>query len=117
MRMVASGAEMLQFWYNRADNDVSTKQISASVPPETPYHDSIEALMISAESCPLWAVVQVGVRAWIDAWNDAAKNDKSFIEFSLEQDRIAFTEQLWLTQCHNKVNGFCVWVGKPRNLK
>lgn len=111
---------MLQFWCRPTTDDISIEQDSASVSPGFPYHRSIEALTISADTCPLCALVQVGVQTWIDGWNDAARNNKAlFIEFELETNAIplSFTEQLWLTQCHNEAKGFYVWIGQPRELR
>lgn len=115
----AAKAEMLQFWYDQPADDTSTELSSASMPPAYgfPYHKSMGSLAISAESCPLCALVQVGVQAWIDGWNDAAKNDKAFIEFRMNDDTIPFTEQLWLAQCYDGAKGFYVWVEQPTNPK
>lgn len=114
---VADQYEMLQIWCEPTADDISVKQSSDSVPPRSRYHKSMEALRISAESCPLCALVQVGVQTWIDCWNNAAKNNKVFIEFHMDKDPIPSTEQLWLTQCHNEAKGFYVWVEQPRDLQ
>lgn len=77
------------------------------------FHRDLNGLESSANSCALCKIVHTGVRAWLDTWNDAATNDKVFIEFRRDSQPIPTNQQLWLTACSNRQQGFCVWAQNP----
>lgn len=81
------------------------------------YHKDLDTLAVSAQSCPVCKIGQAGVQGWIDRWEDAAKNNTSFIEFHLETDPIPKDQQLWLTACDDGEQGFCIWAKNPVRSK
>lgn len=86
------------------------------VPIGFPFHRDLDALQSSAETCPLCEIVQGGVRAWIDIWDDEdARCHSSSSEPSAFRDRqpIPMGQQLWLTACANGAQGFYVWAKNP----
>lgn len=78
-----------------------------------PFHRDLHALERSAKTCPLCQIVQAGVRKWIDLWNDAATNNEFFIEHSKSHSPIPNDQQLWLTACSSRAQGFYVWAQVP----
>lgn len=78
-----------------------------------PFHRDLCALERSANTCPLCQIVQAGVRKWIDIWNDAATNDEAFIKHSKHECPIPNGQQLWLTACSSRAQGFYVWAQVP----
>lgn len=77
------------------------------------FHRDLSGLESSANSCPLCKVVHAGIRAWLDIWNDAATNNKLFIEFDIDRESVPTDQQLWLTACSNRQQGFYVWAQNP----
>lgn len=83
------------------------------VPIGFPFYENMEALAQSAKSCPLCALIQDGVQRWVDDWEDGAKNNKMFIEFSMKRHPIPRKERLWLTRRADGEQGFYVWAQCP----
>lgn len=77
------------------------------------FHRDLNGLESSANSCPLCKIVHTGVRAWLEMWNDAASDDKVFIEFHRDSRPIPTDQQLWLTARSHRQPGFCVWAQNP----
>lgn len=109
---VADNAESTQImFYARDGGRFSDAQLPD--PVGFPFHRDLDALAFSARSCPVCSVAQSGVQGWIERWEDAAKNNKHFIEFSLQHDPIPRGQQLWLTACDDGEQGFCLWAKNP----
>ncbi|KAG6361791.1 hypothetical protein INS49_010020 [Diaporthe citri] len=113
---VADSAESIQVMFQAGDEITSP---DAELPDQIgfPFHEDLEALALSARSCPVCNVAQTGVQGWIDRWEDAAKNSKSFIEFSLQREPIPTGQQLWLTACDDGEQGFFLWAKNPATPK
>lgn len=114
--LLADNAESPQIMFQAGDEIDSP---DAELPHQIgfPFHRDLDALSLSARSCPICNIAQTGVQGWIDRWEDAAKNDKSFIEFDLQRDPIPVGQQLWLTACDDGEQGFCVWAKNPATPK
>lgn len=113
---VAGNAESMQIMFQAGDEITSP---DAELPDQigVPFHEDLEALALSARSCPVCEIAQAGVQGWIDRWEDAAKNDKSFIEFSLQRQPVPAGQRLWLTACDDGEQGFCLWAKNPATPK
>lgn len=116
MTTVADDAESTQVMFQTGENIMSP---DAELPDQIgfPFHRDLDALASSARSCPVCNMAQTGVQGWIDRWEDAAKNNKSFIEFSLQRDPVPKGQQLWLTACDDGEQGFCLWAKNPATPK
>jgi hypothetical protein len=79
-----------------------------------PWHENLDALAASAKVCSLCGLVQKGVEAWLERYNDALTNDKLFMEFHESHSPIPHGERLWLKKRFGEAPGFVVFV---RNLK
>lgn len=81
-----------------------------------PFHENMGALELSAESCPLCAVIWSGVQAWTGDWHKAVEDedDRDSIVSNLETSPVPVEEQLWVTKSFNEAQGFCVWTKTPR---
>lgn len=114
--LLADNAESPQIMFQAGDEIHSP---DAKLPDQIgfPFHRDLDALSLSARSCPVCRIAQTGVQGWIDRWEDAAKNNKSFIEFDLQRDPIPVGQQLWLTACDDGEQGFCLWAKNPANEK
>lgn len=77
-----------------------------------PYHENIGALAESAKTCPLCAVVQAGVQAWLVSWHKAAGPKKS-VEYLSFSGTLPLEERLWLTEIAPENQGFRVWAMNP----
>ena len=113
---VADNAESPQIMFMAGD-DIRSLNAELPDPIGFPFHRDMDALASSARSCPICNIAQTGVQSWIDRWEDAARNNKHFIEFSLERDPIPTGQQLWLTACGDGEQGFCLWAKNPAMSK
>lgn len=113
---LADNAESIQVMFQAGDEITSP---DAELPDQIgfPFHDNLEALALSARSCPVCDIAQTGVQGWIDRWEDAAKNDKAFIEFHLQREPVPTGQRLWLTACDDGEQGFCLWAKNPATPK
>lgn len=116
MTLVADNAESTQIAFQAGYGLTSP---DAELPEKIgfPFHQDLGALALSARSCPICEVAQTGVQGWIDRWEDAAKNNKSFIEFGLQRNPIPTGQQLWLTACDDAEQGFYLWAKNPATPK
>lgn len=116
MTTVANDAENTQIMFQAGDEITSP---DADLPDQIgfAFHENLEALALSARSCPVCEIAQTGVQGWIDRWEDAAKNSKSFIEFGLKREPIPTGQQLWLTACDDGEQGFYLWAKNPATPK
>lgn len=116
MTTTADNIESTQIMFQAGDEITSPH---AELPDQIgfPFHRDLDALASSARSCPVCSIAQTGVQGWIDRWEDAAKNNKSFIEFSLQRDPVPTDQQLWLTACDDGEQGFCLWAKNPATTK
>jgi hypothetical protein len=78
------------------------------------WHEDLDALAASAKTCSLCALVQKGIDAWLDRYNDALANDKLFVEFHESQAPIPHGERLWLKKRFGGAPGFVVSVRNPK---
>lgn len=111
---VADKDELLRI-SNHPPADENQGSQSLRQPLAIPFHKNLKTLRLSAKSCPLCAVVQAGVQTWIDDWEDSARNNKSFIEFNKDIDRIPVEEQLWVTARYGGAQGFYIWADHPKH--
>lgn len=110
---MAGQDEMPMVWHDWPADRITDNQAPQG-PLGFPFHENLETLALSAELCPLCGVVQKGVQAWIENWEDAAKNNKGFIEFSMDTDCMPTKEKLWTTKCYGGAQGFYVWAEHPK---
>ena len=91
--LIAGNVESPQVMFQAGDEITSP---TTDLPDQIgfPFHQGLDALALSARSCPVCEIAQTGVQGWIDRWEDAAKNNKSFIEFNLLRDPIPTGQQL-----------------------
>lgn len=109
---VADKDEMLVVHYNRSADGVPDSQ-APQQPMGFPFHENLETLAFSAKLCLLCGVIQNGVQAWINHWEEAAKNNKGFIEFDIHRHPIPTKQKLWVTKCYGGAMGFYVWAEHP----
>lgn len=109
---LADDTECPQIMFQAGD-DIGSPYAELPDPIGFPFHEDLDALAVSAQSCPVCNVAQAGVQGWIDRWEDAAKNNTSFIEFYLKDDPIPTGQRLWLTACDDGEQGFCIWAKNP----
>lgn len=109
---VADNSESPQIIF-RAGDEIDSLNAELPDPIGFPFHADLDALALSARSCPVCNIAQAGVQGWIDRWEDAAKNNKFFIEFHLERDPIPTGQRLWLTACDDGKQGFYLWAKNP----
>lgn len=113
-RAVTSNEEIQQASFSpEPGEDIQNEAEEARGPFGFAFHRDLNGLESSAKSCPLCKIVHAGVRAWLDIWNDAATNDKAFIELRMDDHPIPTHQQLWLTARSNGQQGFCVWAQNP----
>lgn len=111
---VAGNEEAKQVSFSsRPGEDIQNEAEETRGPYGFAFHRDLNGLESSAKSCPLCKVVNAGVRAWLDMWNDAATNNKVFIEFHRASQPIPTDQRLWLTACSNRQQGFYVWAQNP----
>lgn len=113
---VADNAESTQVTFQAGD-EITSPDAELPDPIGFPFHEDLEALALSARSCPVCNIAQAGVQGWIDRWEDAAKNNKSFIEFSLQRQPVPTGQRLWLTACDDGEQGFFLWAKNPAKPK
>lgn len=109
---VADHAENTHLFFMAGD-EIASPTAELPDPIGFPFHKNLHALELSAKSCPLCRIAQIGARAWIDRLEDAAKNNKSFIEFHKGRNTVPTEERLWLTACDDGKQGFHLWVKSP----
>ncbi|KAI3391067.1 hypothetical protein diail_8072 [Diaporthe ilicicola] len=105
------------FWLHVGGDVIETSSAELPDPIGFPFHKDLDALALSARSCPVCKIAQAGVQGWIDRWEDAAKNDKAFIEFDKLREPIPRGQQLWLTACDDGEQGFVLWAKNPTKPK
>ena len=81
-----------------------------------PWHEDLDALVASAASCALCAMVQEGVNMWIAHYRDVEENNKHFIEFQKANQPIPGPgERLWLTKRLCGAPGFLVFIRRGKS--
>ncbi|KAI8632545.1 HET-domain-containing protein [Xylariaceae sp. FL1651] len=73
-----------------------------------PWHQSLDALAVSADSCTLCAAIQNGVKIWLNHFKDAEKNPV-FVEFHKDYDKVPTGQRLWITKRYGKAPGLLVF--------
>lgn len=104
--------DLLAVHYNRPADGALDSQ-APQQPMGLPFHENLETLALSAKSCLLCGVIQNGVQAWINHWEEAAKNNKGFIEFDIRRYPIPTKQKLWITKCYGGAMGFYIWADHP----
>lgn len=113
---VARISELKQVGFSsRPGEDIQNEAKEGRCPFGFAFHRDLSGLESSANSCCLCKIVHAGVRAWLDMWEHAAANDKAFVEFQRGNHPIPTDQQLWLTACSNRQQGFYVWAQNPAN--
>lgn len=112
---VGNNQDMIQACGQSKDGDSDIQRLPDVV--GVPFHENLETLALSAESCPLCFIVHVGVQKWINGWKHAAQNQPAFNEFQKERAPLPTKQPLVLSQCVSGPLGFLLWARNPSSDK
>jgi hypothetical protein len=108
---IADKDNLPELWYE------DSKELATDSVLGFKWHENLDALAVSANSCPLCDLTQKGAQAWLELYEDASNNDKAFVEFNKSHSSIPQGKQLWLTKRFGGGPGFIVLLRGRKNAR